>query len=380
MRWPFFIIGIVFLLVGSYLDNVRGPLIPALIQQASFNYQSASQILIGGHLTAFVVTWLLIPGLNRVSIRFASILASFLGILICGFSLVSRGTSEIILWGATVGGVVSLCGTLSNLFTQRSSSPIHRTRAMAASHAAYGLASFAAPMIAAPVLVDAQAWPQLFVWAIPAFAVLILLCLWLAPESKATAPQETLQSIGLSKEQWLVVAVVILYVGGEVLASMWMTSWVVSAGASLQVGARYTAIFFALMTATRLICAIFLPQRWIPLVLWLSLLVPIVCFVTGRIFDVPLLVSCTGLLGPFFPLFLSRASVKFPGKDRTLTIWILSLMQILLALVHLVVGEIAGKFGMSLAYWLPPVFLAMSALLMTRVNLFGRAASEHSRS
>ncbi|MCX6125873.1 MAG: hypothetical protein NTV34_14155, partial [Proteobacteria bacterium] len=67
VRWAYFSIGIVFLLVGSYLDNVRGPLIPALIQQATFNYQSVSQILIWGHLTAFVVTWLLIPGLNRVS-------------------------------------------------------------------------------------------------------------------------------------------------------------------------------------------------------------------------------------------------------------------------------------------------------------------------
>jgi hypothetical protein len=149
---------------------------------------------------------------------------------------------------------------------------------------------------------------------------------------------------------------------------MWMTTWAVSHGRTLQEGAEYTSMFFVLMTVTRLVCSFFVTARWMWVVIWSSLIASVVFFTVGRLLDLPWLVAGMGLLGPFFPLYVSYVTVRYPDRDRTMVIWILSLMQGLLAVMNLSVGQLAVRFGIDVAYWLAPVMIVVCMALLTVVR------------
>jgi fucose permease len=299
-----------------------------------------------------------------MSLRRVSLIACIIGVGVCGLSSLADDVTLIIAWGASLGGVISICGTLSNIYTQRSASPIHRTRAMAASHASYGFASFLAPVAVAYVLSSNQPWSNLYYYIFPVFLSLAAYCLIFAPDSQISPDANSVQPLTLTFPQVIDVTVVLFYVTGEVLVSMWMTAWLVEAGRTINEGAVWTSVFFVLMTATRLLCSFFLTRRWENFVLVSSLVFSILFFILGKVFTLPLLIACTGFLGPFFPLFVARTSIKFPNSDRTIVIWIISMMQLVLALMNLSVGKIAASFNIGTAYWLPPGLIAISAALL----------------
>lgn len=376
MRWSWFFMGVALLLAGSYLDNTRGTLLPALSQQMSFDYKTFGEVLIAGHFTACVMTWLLIPVLNRISLRLATAGAAFLAVCLGISVLWVDQSKDLIFWGALLGGVVSLCGALSNLFVQRAAPHRIRSRAMAAAHASYGLASFIAPLVVAALLASGVSWRFLYIGMIPVFVALTAYC-WRAIPSRAKQSlhmQDLPQAGHLTLQQWLMVLVILLYVAGEVLTSMWMTTWFVSRGKDIETGAYYTAVFFALMTITRILCSFLLKPEWQQRVLWASLVVPVSCFTAGRVFEIDWLIPCMGLLGPFFPVYVAQLGIRFPDRDRTIAIWVVSLMQATLGLMHISVGELAQKLGMNLAYWMAPLVLVVCGLVLAIVQ---KALHEH---
>lgn len=367
MRWIWFSCGVSFLLISSFMDNARGPLYPALSDLLHFDYSTTGNLLVAGNLTAFAFNLVLMFLTNQWSLRRLSLAVGLLAGVFCLSSYMIDSIPRLYLWGALLGGTVSMMGTVSNLFTQRAAPAHLRHRAMSGVHAAYGFASFFAPLIAADVLIIPEHWHRLYLWAIPPIALLMFASFRFAP---VESPKHgtTKQAVRLDFEHWLVIAVMVSYVAGEVISSMWMTTWAVSNGHTLQEGAEYTAMFFVLMTVTRLLCSLFVTTRWMWVVIWSSLVVSALSFTLGRIFDVPWLVAGMGCLGPFFPLYVSYVTVRYPERDRTMVIWILSLMQGLLAVMNLSVGQLAVRFGIDVAYWLAPVMIMVALALLVIVR------------
>lgn len=364
MRWIWFFIGVSFLLISAFMDNARGPLYPALSELLHFDYAVTGHLLVAGNLTAFTLTWILIPLTNLWSLRRVSLFFGGVACFFCLSSLFVNSISALYIWAAMLGGMVSVLGTLSNLFTQRAAPHQYRHRAMSGVHAAYGLASFIAPLIAAAVLRVPEHWQRMYVAAIAALVVLILICYRFAPSDSAQKGTTEKQAVKLDGEHWLVIGVMVSYVAGEVITSMWMTSWAVANGHSLQKGAEYTSFFFVLMTVTRLLCSFFVSTRWMWVVIWSSLIVSAMSFTLGRLLDLPWLVAGMGCLGPFFPLYVSYVTVRFPDRDRTMVIWILAAMQALLAIMNLSVGHLAVKYGIDAAYWLAPTMIVLTMVLL----------------
>ena len=71
-----------------------------------------------------------------------------------------------------------------------------------------------------------------------------------------------------------------------------------------------------------------------------------------------------GLVGPFFPLFVSYLTVRFPERDRTLVIWLLAAIQGTLAAMNFTIGHVADSFGMDVAYWLPLELIGACMVLL----------------
>ena len=368
MRWIWFFCGVSFLLIGSYMDNARGPLFPALSELMQFDYRTTGNLLVFGNLAAFTLTWLLMPVTNRWSLRTVSLVAAFLLIILCAATYFVTSVNHLYFWAACVGGIVSVMGALSNLYVKVAAPPAVISRAMSGVHAAYGLASFIAPLIAGQILEVPDHWRWIYFFAIIPAIVLGLVCMKVAPRESSRKGTDVKQAIWLKPEHCLAIGVMIFYVAGEVITSMWMTSWLVSHGRTLQEGAEYTALFFALMTGTRLLCSVFVTVRWMWVVMWSALILAAVSFTCGRLLHLPWLVAGMGLLGPFFPLYMSHLTMIYPSRDRTIVIWVLATMQGLLAVMNLSMGQLATYYGIDVAYWLAPLMIGVSASLLLVVR------------
>ncbi len=364
MRWSWFFCGVFFLLLSAYMDNVRGTLLPVLSQLYLLDYQQAGQFLVLGQLGAFVATAILLPISNRWTLRRIGIVACLVCVLISISSYFVSSKFMALAWGGCLGAGIAFLGSLSSLFSEKSADLEYKTRAMAACHATYGFASFFAPIIASTVLVKKIEWQYLYIALIPALFLLSLFCFKFAPQNMTSDLSQHKQSIKLSRKQWFSVAVVIFYVGGEVLSAMWMTSWFLSVGKTIEEGAWATSLFFMLMTLTRLACAFFAKPQWVKSILWLSILVPSLLFSLGRVFEIYWLIPFMGLVGPFFPLFVAYSSANNPAQSRTIIIWMLTAMQGLLAVVNLATGYFADHFGLGTAYWLPVLLMGICAILL----------------
>ena len=365
MRWSWFFCGVGFLLLAAYMDNVRGPLLPALALVMDFDFSAAGLVLVGGNITAMILTWFLMPLTNRYSLRRVSVITLGVLVLTCGAVAFVTSPFDLYVWGAVAGGVISIMGTLSNLYVQAATGPEARGRALSALHAVYGVGSFGAPLIAGQILRNPQDWRVLFYGVV---LVAIAFCGWVvlrAPKSSGRHEFAAPQSIRLEPIQWLAIATFVAYVAGETLASMWMPAWFTAVRhTSLQQGSAFASVFFVCMTFTRFGCSFWINSRWARPVIWGCLIIANLCFVIGRLCDIPILIPLIGLVGPFFPLFLTHLTVRFPERDRSLVIWLLSLMQGTLAAMNFTIGHVADTFGMDIAYWMPTALMGTCMILL----------------
>ena len=372
MRWSWFLCGVLFLLISAYMDNARSSLIPALGQFYQYNYEISGRILVCGQLTALFCTALLLPATNRFSLRTIGLFACLVCLSVCVSVLLVHSVAGLTVWGALVGGGISIMGSLSSIYADRSADEKFKTRAMSACHATYGLASFGAPIFASAILLQPEHWRNIYLYLIPLIILLAIFCNFYAPTESAKNSGLEKQEIKLDFSQSLSVIVMIFYVGAEVLTAMWLTTWFVSNGETLQNGSLATAIFFAIMTVTRMLCSLISSDRWIMPVIWFSLISSLLFFVIGRLTGNFWLIPMMGLLGPFFPLFVTSTSKRFPRKGRVILIWMLTAMQGLLAFMNLFTGFLAQTFGMPIAFWLPAFLLTICIVLLLVSKKFER--------
>jgi hypothetical protein len=241
---------------------------------------------------------------------------------------------------------------------------------MAALHTMFGLGSFIAPLAARAAMEGSDQWSIVFLGAIP-FLICISLYLMFGVRGDHDMAVRTLEASDLQSKNlsldMQIVGVQIFYVLGEVLTSMWMTSYLIDQGLPISEATVYLAAFFLMITLLRATCSLFVKTAWIIPILISSLLLALVAGFIGRMgFYWGL--AAVGLLGPFFPLYMAQISLWFPSKQTKLTVWIVSGMQIMLGLLNLIVGQTAVALGLSVAYWIPMVMLVCCLLLLLRVR------------
>jgi fucose permease len=364
-----FICGFIFLLIGAFNDNLRGPLLPYFANVFDLDYASRGYFLVLGNFAALAMTLCLMPVLNRFSIKSVSFVTIGLTSSVLLGSLLVDSTQKLLIWGTCLGGVISVCGALCNVFTQNSTTPELRSRAMSGVQAAYGLASFLAPLVAGVWMSRSfGSWQIMFLLSL----VLLLTLAGLLPLLKGTfvaakSSQEASsmhqpQSASLELVHIVSIATIVLYVGAEVLISMWMTTWFVSSGRTIEEGSQAMALFFALMTISRLICTFWVKPKHVHVVLIGSLILALIGFCFGRLSGLAWMVGVAGLLGPFFPLFVAKMSLDFPDRDRTIIIWTIALMQGFLGILNLSIGGLADFLSIQWAYWLPAGLLVICLL------------------
>lgn len=376
MRWPIFICGAGLLCLGAWIDNMRGPLLPAITKLMGLDYGAAALMVSLGNFVAMISTWLLMPVLNRWSLRRVGITVLLYTCFTCATTFYVSTPARLFLWGALIGGSISTMGSLSNIFVQSSFDAENRGQMMSVLHSLYGLSSFFAPWIAGVVLVDPENWQYLFASLTPVAAALATLIFFRGPPSESfETRQSRKQPVSLQPLHLLTISVLVAYVLGEVLTSTWMPSFLVQVyNLDVKTASFYTSMFFGAMLVTRLACGLWAKPRIHRALIWTSLVSSLSCFVIARLTGWLWLLPLAGIFGPFFPLYVTWVSLRFPERDRSMIIWMLATMQAMLSVMNMAVGKLADTVGFSIAYWIPAVMISLSMVLLKTLELRDRGA------
>lgn len=350
--------------MSSYLDTVRGPLLPVLTQSLGLKYSESSWFLVLGNIAAIAMTFLMVPLVRWMGEKkLALLILSFAILAVCDAFWVDQ-FSALLYFALLLGAAVSTAGAVTNLLVIRGSEARLRSHMLCALHLMYGLGSLVAPFVVKWGVANGISWRWLITGVIPALAGLLAWVAFGVPD-ESPAPPRVERVRG--RDLWLQLVVVVafaLYVGGEVTLSMWMVTYLVDfRHLPLTEAASYASGFFVVMSITRFFCVFYLPSSGDGKVLWGSLVLCCIFFVCGHL-GWTLGFSLAGILGPYFPLFLSKAGREFPETSRTLTLWILSCMQVTLALCHWLVGRFTDLVGIETTYWLPLVLMALAMVAL----------------
>jgi fucose permease len=333
----------------------------------NIDQQSIGLMMSLGNFVSMTSTWLLMPLLNKWSLRRVGISVLLYTALATAGAFFVTEKYSLFIWGALIGGTISTLGSLSNMFVQSSAEPHKQGQLLSILHSLYGLSSLFAPWAAGLILDRPEKWQLLFLSASPValmFAGFVFRFGGHDPQRKQ-ANKAVAQPMSLNGIHILAASVMIFYVLGETLTSTWMTSYLTTEGKlSILEASRYTSAFFAAMLVTRVICGIWARPRYHRMLIWICLAASFLCFTLGKLTGLFWLIPLTGLIGPFFPLYLTWTSLKFPERDRSLLIWMLSGMQAGLALMNSVVGKLADSYGFKVAFWTPAVMMIITMMLL----------------
>jgi MFS family permease len=353
------------LMICAFIDNARGPILPVLLTTLQIPYETAGLFLTMGSLTAVVATFLLGRALQHWDERRVAIAACLLAMTPGFIAPFVNGKLSLLLLGILLGAVIGGVGSICSILTIKGSAPSHRGRYLSLQNAMYGLGSMTAPW-AFRSLVSAQLpW-----WWLLAGSSLVLLALGVVfarilPEEPRVAAEDSRTSLPKAGF-WggFIVVLFALYVPGEVLASMWMSSLMVDhQGKSPSEAASYLMGFFVVLGLTRLLCFLFARQRHEPYILVSCIVLAIIFALLGQqghSWALPAI----GILGPFFPLSMARLSIQFPKSWKSMTIYVYGSVQMTLAIMHLSVGKVADQLGIAQAFLLAPAFLCVTLVLL----------------
>lgn len=359
------------MLASAFIDSARGPLLPVLSHELGLPYEQVSWFLVIGYLSSMTLGRLLIPLVDRFGSKPIALIMCGLFPITAFFSKTVSGLASLIIFGALVACSASSVGSLSNLFVLNGTDPAYRARFYGILHAMYGLGSQLAPIVVGVFLARAWAWQGLF--TIVCFPIL-LIALWIVFRVPGHTKEQHQDAHMPARFRWFSIQGLILlsfgiYVGAEVLGSMWMTTYLVEVRHyTVEDAAPYATGFFLCMTLTRLACFLVRNDGQERKIILGCLLVGLSAFIFGLLVH-PVGFSLTGVVGPFFPLVLARMSRYFPKEAPALTLRILLMAQGTLAICHFGMGWIATHFGVAVAYCSPAVAYVFA---ITSISLYFR--------
>ncbi len=367
--WPLILGGFLTLIISAYFDVLRGSMLPIVSADLSLPFSKASWFLAMSTVGAAVTTIAMISLLNHFRELTVLRVLCLIGIATSVTAWTVKSFPMLVVLGGLVGASVSSLGTMSNVLTLEGTPERLRGRMLNGLHACYGVGCMSGASLVGYALSHGAPWQGMYTVASVLIAILLMLTLrWMKPIHHAH-PQDKKQNPWLSFIELTAVFAFALYVGGEVLTAMWITTILTKVrNIEFATAAHYLTLFFACMTGTRILCALFLKPKHEHWAIYLGLIIPIIAHGIGHFYH-PIGYALVGLCGPFFPVFLARTSRIFPEKWRTLTIWMMTSISISIGLFNLVIGSLADNYGLDVAYLLPPLLFLLSLMILV---IYGR--------
>lgn len=377
----YLIVGFLVLVAASYLDNVRGPLLPLITAELKIPYSVTGLFLTCGNFAATIAILLMNPVIRKLGEKKTALFLCAFGAIGSLFAHVVVGEATLLLFSILLGAGIASLGTMANVMVIKGASDVKRGHYLSALHITYGVASFVAPYVVGSLVTHGVRWPFVFSGILIWFACAMMFILK-GKETKILSGSHTQQELSSKEEnipdthrdigsiaKAFLFIIFSLYVGGEVLTSMWLSTYLVEyRNLTIDRASLYVSGFFLCLAASRLFSFIWVTPKYEMLVIWLVLFISLGAMLIGHAgyFEAFMFV---GLLGPFFPLFLAKVSRLFGREWRRLTIWLIACIQLFLGFLHYFVGLVVDRFGAGIAFYAPLISLSLAILLLLGFNM-----------
>jgi fucose permease len=304
-----------FFLFG-FADNIKGPIIPALLVDLKLSYAGGSSLL----LSAYVgfMAGVLASGLiasrrnNRVALVIAGIsLALGAAGNALGASVLLLSATFFLL-GFGLGCIeVGANGLIASLYPAESGRYLNLLAVF------HGAGSMIAPLVAGMLIAGGTSWRGIYAIVIP-LAALQALLLILFKRSGSPRPAAAVQKLDLSillnRDLLLYSLFLIFYVAAEIGVASWMVDFLMKAkGFSVGAGSVMLSVYFGAVMAGRFIGS-FLVERigYRRILIWMTL-ASILSLSAGILLSSSfvLLVPLTGL---FFSIMFPTATADAAGR------------------------------------------------------------------
>ena len=362
-RWSFVAAGFAALLASAHYDIIRSPLLPKVLRELHLEFGDGGWFYAASNAAATVATGLMIGALNRWTERAITLVIAVICLAGAAWATAVTDFAGLIVLALTTGGAVSGLGALANVLVIEGT-PAHRQgRMLAGLHSVYGLGSMSAASIVGLAMTRGVAWSSLYLVGTPLLALLVAIAVW-AMGGRHLRRNARVEPVALTGLQILAVVLFAVYVVGEVTASMWLPSYLVAVThISEAAGAVALTRYFGVLTATRILCFLFItPAREKP-VLLAALAIPIAAFAIGY-GGHPAAFPAMGVFGAFFPVYLARISRRFQAQWRSVTVWAMTAVNVFVGLAELGLGQLADRAGLKIAFLIPPSILCLTLVLL----------------
>lgn len=365
IKVPYLFAGFAILVSLSLLDNIRGPLLPVVTERLNIDYGIAGYFLTTGCFASIAAVIGMGALLKRKSEKFVTLIICAICTIPGLIAPFIDGSVGLILLGLVMGSGISLMASICSILTILGSPTHLRGRALSIQQVMYGIGSFAAPLIFSGLIAAEFPWWVGITLVSSMNLLLFLIFLRILPsESSSDQDPSEESSHPFSVDLLLPIVLFAICVGGEVLTSMWMSTFLVKAAHfDISSASQYNSAFYLMIAGSRFCAFLFVPEKWERRAILLCLVSAIVCVSLSLTVD-PRFMPGAGLVGPFFPLFMAQVSKIYPSTWRQMTIWIFASIQFVLGSIHLAVGNLTDFLGIRTAFVLSPLLLTIGLILI----------------
>jgi len=310
----------------GFVDNIKGPTLPNLLQDLNFNYSQGGGLLFGAYLGFMLATLLAGPLSDRLGNRMILFAASLF--IALGTVGLSRAATYPLLFGATL--VVGLGTGAIEVGGNGLIVSLHRQaqgRFLNLLATFHGVGSMLAPLYAAWILTGTGSWRQVFLYSVPLAVVMALI--FLIPSGPAVTKREghrfdwaTLRRTGFTQTMIYFYLAIGLYVAAELGIAAWIVEYLIKQkGIAQSTASYYLAGYFAFVIIGRLVGSVFVERIGYLRSVQLATAGALLCILIG-IFAPPVLAIFLPLSGLFcsiiFPTITAAVSRLHPQNTGTI--------------------------------------------------------------
>jgi fucose permease len=302
---------VAFFLFG-WVDNLKGPTLPSVLQELDFNYSQGGTLVLSayvGFLIATLLTGVLSDKAGNKAVIFVACACLLPGLFGYGSSY---SFALLLLAMVAIGlglGALEVGGNLIivDLYVQEKGRYLNLLAFF------HGAGSMLAPVYAGQMLSRGFSWRTVYHGSLIVVLILTVYFLLIRYPKKASAESHSLDFAHLGKSAFTVdmllyYLLIAVYVAAEIGFGAWLVEFLQQVkGQSIMLSSLSLAFFFGAITAGRFLGS-FLVEKigYLPMILYVSL-ASIVCVIVG-IFAPPAFALCLPLTGLFFSIIFPTAT------------------------------------------------------------------------
>ena len=360
----------------GFVDNIKGPALPNLLQDLNFSYSQGGGVLFGAYL-GFVIATLLAGPLSDLLGNRMILLAAGLFIALGTLGLGSATTypllfGSMLIIGMGTGAIeVGGNGLIVVLHPQAQARFVNLLATF------HGVGAMIAPLYAAWILTGLGNWRQVFLYSVPLAVLLALIFLATAgPQGGSLVTQQerhgfdwaTLRRTGFSPTMIYFYLALGLYVATELGIAAWLVEYLIKRkGIAQTTSAYYLSGFFAFIMVGRLIGSVFVERIGYLRSVLLAAVGTLLCILSA-LFAPSALAFFLPLSGLFcsiiFPTITAAVSRLHPQNTGTILGLLFTAAGVGGALGPTAIGVVSDLLGIQWGFGLTALFCAGSMVAM----------------